>query len=158
MLDLIINLLLMFNCDVYGLMMLEKTATLSTDYKGTPFGSLVPYALDGNGNPIVFLSSLATHTKNLDKRPECSIMVVKVDHSDVFNSARVTLLGKMEMVNDDKIRDIFFGKFPKAKEYGEVLGDFSFYIMKIDKVYYIGGFGDINWIKVDDYAKKFKRH
>lgn len=152
------SFLMMENKEMYDLIKSEKIAALSTDYKGTPFGSLVPYALDANGNPVIFISTLATHTKNLVKKSECSVMMQKIDHDDVFNSARVTLIGKMEKVtNKEEItatRKIFFDRFPNARNFEE-LHDFDFYRMKIDKVYYIGGFGDINWITAESYYKNF---
>lgn len=136
-----------------------KVACLSTDYKGTPFGSLAPYALDDKGNPVIYLSTLAVHTKNIEKKAECSVMVTKVDDSDLFNSARITLVGKMVKVpkeEKEKIAKAFFAKHEKAKEFAK-FHDFDFYRMEIGKIYYIGGFGDIQWIDPKDYQQAFKK-
>ena len=137
-----------------------KVASLSSDYKGTPFGSLMPYALDGEGNPIIYISTLATHTKNLTKNPACSVMVTKVDEDDLFNSARVTFLGKMKKVTDkdeiEKTKKLFFARHKKAEELDQ-FHDFAFYKLDIEKIYYIGGFGDIQWVEPKDYKKGFKK-
>jgi hypothetical protein len=146
------------NKDVYDLAKEGKVSSLSTDYKGTPFGSLVPYALDAKGNPIIYISGLATHTKNLEKTPECSVMVCREDADDVFNSARVTFLGKMQVVPEkeqEAVAKVFFAKFPQAKNFAE-LHDFAFYRMEITKIYYIGGFGVIRWIDAKDYHEGYR--
>lgn len=133
-----------------------KVATLSTDYKGCPFGSLTPYALDGEGRPIVYLSSLAIHTKNIGEKPDCSIMVAKVG-DDLFNSARITLIGKMvKVVGDKDLEKEFFSKHADAKEFSKY-HDFHFYRLEVRKIYYVGGFGDIQWIRLKDYQAAFKK-
>lgn len=134
----------------------EKIACLSTDYKGTPFGSVVPFVVDEKGTPIIFLSTLAIHTKNLDKSDKCSLMVLKEDKDDPFNSKRVTFLGKMVKVSDEKEREKLKKAFVKRHKSAEEIvdfGDFDFYKMEIEKIYYIGGFGDINWVEVKDYIE-----
>lgn len=139
-----------------SLMKNERVACLSTNYKDTPFGSTVPFALDSKGIPIVVLSSLAIHSKNLDKNDKCSLMVMKEDKEDPFNSKRVTFLGKMVKISDEKqieqLKKIFVERHKSAKEFID-FGDFSFFKMEIDKIYYVGGFGDINWIEVKEYME-----
>lgn len=133
-------------------------ATLSTNYMGTPFGTPVPYALDGEGRAIIFLSDLAVHTKNLKKNSNCSIMVLKEDKDDPFNSARVTFVGKIVKVGDkerEAYKKMFLAKQPTAKDFAD-FGDFNYYYIEIDRVFYVGGFGDIQWIKSADYKKAFK--
>lgn len=39
-------------------------ATISVDFPGYPFGSVVSYALDDLGRPLLLLSDLAEHTRN----------------------------------------------------------------------------------------------
>lgn len=132
-----------------------KIAVLSSDYKGTPFGSLTPYALDDNGNPIIYVSDLAVHTSNINKNPKSSITISKIDTDNVFNSARITILGKMKKVDNENIKKTYFAKYKEAESFAR-FADFSFYVMEIESIYYVGGFGDINWIDVDDYRKAFK--
>ena len=131
-------------------------ATLCTPYEGTPFGSLTPYVLDAEGNPVVFLSDLAVHTKNLKKRPECSLMVVQVKEKDLFNSPRMTFVGKMAKVGrTDDLKKAYLKRHPNAETFID-FEDFNFYRMEASKLYYVGEFGDIRWVKVDKYRKGFK--
>ncbi len=144
---------------MYNLVKNEKVATLSSDFKGTPFGSLIVYALDDKGVPFVFISDLAQHTKNLKKNDKCSLMVMKVDKDDVSNSARITFAGKLVKVTDakerKKLRAIYLKANPNTEQYID-FEDFNFYKMEASQIQYIGGFGDINWVDPKDYVKGYK--
>jgi putative heme iron utilization protein len=126
--------------------------------KGQPFLSIIPYSVD-NGVPVIFISDLAQHTKNLNADGTASFLVMKEDKEDVYNSSRITFQGKMVKVTDDKevkrIAENHIKKYPQAKFYYENLGDFNFYRMEITSIQFIGGFGDINWYEddVEDYLK-----
>lgn len=136
-----------------------QVATLSTMHKEFPFGSLVPYAVDKKGNPLIFVSDMAAHTKNLNKNSACSIMIMKLNKDNVFNSARVTLVGKMEKLAGEEakaMKKIYIAKH-EAAEILTDFADFNIYRMKIEKIQYIGGFGDINWLKPEDYSKRYQK-
>jgi len=136
----------------------SKTASLSTMYKEYPYTSLVPYAMDSKGRPIIFISDLAMHTKNLSKVSKCSLMASKEDKKDIFNSARVTFIGKMTKVPDgeiEEVKKIYLEKYPASESLFE-LEDFSLYRMEVDHIHYIGGFGDINWYDKQHIEKIWK--
>ena len=44
-------------------------ATLSRKHAGYPFASVMPYALDDEGRPLVLISTMAMHTQNLEADP-----------------------------------------------------------------------------------------
>jgi hypothetical protein len=135
-----------------------KVSTLSTIYNKVAFGSLVPYALDKKGYPIIFVSDLALHTKNIKKEPNCSLMIAKVNEDDIFNSSRITFIGKMVKVSEKElpeIKEIYLEKHESVKDFID-FKDFTFYRLEIEKIYWVGGFGDIEWIKLQDYQKNFK--
>src|SRR5207253_10813924 len=46
-------------------------------YLGHPFASVMPYALDGAGRPVVLISSMAMHTQNLQADPRASLLVTQ---------------------------------------------------------------------------------
>ena len=159
MFSLIAMVLLSADNQMYKLIESSKTAALGSMQKDTPFISLVPYAIDKTGNPIIFISDMAVHTKNLQKTASCSLMMSKENKEDVFNSQRVTFLGKMEKVPEKEIEEVkkaYLEKYPD-QEYLMELDDFAFYRMKITKIYYVGGFGDINWIAIDEYLKHWNK-
>ncbi len=137
----------------------SKLGSLATLYKDTPFVSLVPYALDHQGRPVIFISDLAIHTKNISKNPKCSLMLSKQDNDDLFNSPRITYIGKMERVPDDDVdlvKKAYLAKYPDVESLLD-LEDFAFYRLDIKSIYYIGGFGDINWIDLDEYIQHWTK-
>jgi len=126
------------------------------DSEGSPYQSVMPFVIDKKGNPIVFISDLAEHTENINKKPNASFMVMRPDEKgDHFNGSRATMMGKFVKVphkEDTEVRKIYLEQFKEAKEWAE-FGDFHFYRLELKSVYYIGGFGDINWLDMKDYRK-----
>lgn len=137
-----------------------KIASLSTMYKEYPYTSLIPYAIDKKGRPIILISDLAMHTKNLNKNNKCSLMATKINNKDIFNSARATFIGKMNKVPKDEfdeVKKIYLEKYPDAESLLE-LDDFSFYRMGVEYIHYIGGFGDINFYDRDQIKEIWKEN
>ncbi|KAK9290447.1 hypothetical protein L1049_008617 [Liquidambar formosana] len=52
-------------------------STFSQKHEGYPSGSMVDFACDVDGFPILAVSSLAVHTKDLLANPKCSLLVAK---------------------------------------------------------------------------------
>ncbi|KAJ6422619.1 hypothetical protein OIU84_027563 [Salix udensis] len=52
-------------------------STFSQKHEGYPSGSMVDFACYADGSPIVAVSSLAVHTKDLLANPKCSLLVAK---------------------------------------------------------------------------------
>ena len=71
--------------------------TLSADpaSEGWPFQSIVPYALDERGRPLLLLAGIAQHTRNLARDPRASLLVCQPDAPDPQAGWRLTLLGRM---------------------------------------------------------------
>jgi len=47
-------------------------STLSRRVEGFPFGSVAPFILDHAGRPVILISTLAEHTKNIDTDPRAT--------------------------------------------------------------------------------------
>src|SRR5690242_10953839 len=56
-------------------------STLSRKQPGFPFGSVMPYGLDGHGRLIFLISTLAMHTHNLQADSRASLLVTESDAS-----------------------------------------------------------------------------
>ena len=96
-------------------------STLSVDAEGYPFGSVVPYCFDRQGRPIVLISNIAQHTKNLDADPRLCLTVL-AGEEDVQASARLSLLARAAPV-EDAIEDVgerYYRHFPMANRRGAV--------------------------------------
>ncbi len=126
-------------------------STMSVEYPGFPFGSVAPYAMNKEGHPIVLISSIAQHTKNVLADSKMSLTITAADGGDVQAAARLCLLGHLKpMEADEQAENRYFSYFEQSKLYFDV-HDFSFYEFHPEAVRYIGGFGKIFWVDVADF-------
>ena len=70
---------------------------------GFPFGSLVQYAFDDNGDLILYLAKIAQHTRNVAKDDKVSITVIEDEKTDIQQAGRVTILGHLRPYEDQKL-------------------------------------------------------
>ena len=126
--------------------------TLSTkkEVAGTPFGSIVPFALTDQGLPLILIASIAAHTKNLLADPRASLFVSQPDvDGDPQAGWRITLMGQLVPADQDNWEDHharYLQRVPAAEGYLQTHG-FSYFTMKnYDKIRFIGGFGKIYWL------------
>jgi len=126
-------------------------STLSKRLGGYPFGSITPFVLDAAARPVVLVSRLAEHTKNMEADPRASLFVHDAA-PDVQTGARLTLVGDAERVADaDLIRARYLRYFPDGERLLS-LGDFSFFALTPVFIRHIGGFGAIRSISPQSYA------
>lgn len=127
-------------------------STLSRKLDGYPFGSVVPIVLDHAARPVILVSRLAEHTKNMEADPRASLLVA--DRSDDAQAgARLTLIGDAARAAEglDALRARYLNYFPDAAQL-LALGDFALYAIVPRHLRFIGGFGDIRWIPAEAYA------
>jgi len=125
-------------------------STLSRRHPGHPFGSLVPYALDHQGRPVILVSRLAEHTRNMEADPRVSLLAHDAA-SDPQAGARVTLLGNATPLEaSDPAAARYRHLFPDSERL-LALGDFSFFALEPLAVRFIEGFGSIHWISAAEY-------
>ncbi|MBM4124585.1 MAG: DUF2470 domain-containing protein [Nitrospira sp.] len=131
-------------------------STLSLKQPGWPFGSVMPYGLDGQGRPLFLISTMAMHTKNLLADARASLLVMQPDISgDPLGASRVTVMGTVGRVpkpDQEEVRGIYLARFDNAAYWAD-FGDFGFYRMEVVDVYYVGGFGVMGWVTTGDYAQ-----
>lgn len=78
-------------------------STVSRKRSGYPFGSLMPYTIDGTGRPIFLISNMAMHTQNIQADPRASLFVGQVGDGDPLGTARATLVGDVLPAPEDEI-------------------------------------------------------
>lgn len=128
-------------------------ATHSRKCPGFPFGSVMPYAADALGRPVVFISSMAMHTQNLHQDPRASLLITQPDSSgDPLGSARVTLVGTAAEVPADEVRDLYLARYEQSR-YWQQYSDFAYRRLEVSDVYFIGGFGVMGWVATEEYAR-----
>jgi heme iron utilization protein len=124
-------------------------ATLSARRDGWPFASVAAYALTDAGDPLLLLSDLAEHTRNLRVDPRASLLVQdQTSLADPQAGARVTLLGTVESVASGaraSAQAAYLERHPQAADY-LALADFQLYVLRVQEARFIGGFGDMGWL------------
>lgn len=122
-------------------------STHSARFEGYPFGSVAPFVLDHNCQPIILISNIAEHTKNITINPKVSLLVF-AGGEDLQANARLTLLGEAVKIYKDvdaNLRARYLRYLPQAASYFD-MHDFSFYRIHIHQARYIGGFGKMSWL------------
>src|SRR5690348_18043059 len=83
---------------------MASLSTLSRKQPGFPFGSVMPYGLDGHGRPIFLVSTMAMHTHNLQADSRASLLVTQPGASgDPLGASRVTLIGNVSTIADQEV-------------------------------------------------------
>src|SRR5215469_8969770 len=136
-------------------------STVSIDVPGYPFGSVAPYCTDRNCRPIIYISQIAQHTKNILADSRVSLTVVeKTEADDVQARGRITFIADAHQVErgDDDVRERYFRYFPSARQYDNT-HDFEFFRLELVRIRFIGGFGRIFWIEPSGFmtANPFSR-
>lgn len=122
-------------------------ATLSARYAGWPFASVTPYALTEHDEPILLLSTLAEHTRNVLADTRASLFV-QDDAPDPQAAARLTLLGRVAPASQTELgvaRGRYLERHPAAASYFE-LADFGLFLLRPEAARFVGGFGDMGWL------------
>jgi heme oxygenase (biliverdin-IX-beta and delta-forming) len=124
-------------------------ATLSVRQAGWPFASATAFALDAEGQPLLLLSELAEHTRNLRSDPRASLLVQdSTSLDDPQAGARVTLLGTLAPCADDEATRRYVERHPQARYYLP-LGDFHVWRLEPKQARFVNGFGDMGWLEGD---------
>jgi putative heme iron utilization protein len=127
-------------------------ATLTT--AGDPWASFVAYGLLG-GAPVLCVSNLAEHGRNLTGDPRASIAIVAAAiDSDPLANSRITLSGVAEKPTGDELaaaRQAHLDAVPAAKYYVDY-SDFTLWVLRVDRVRWVGGYGRMDSATGADYA------
>src|SRR5262245_17783426 len=130
-------------------------ASLPRSHPGYPLGSVMPYALDANGQPLLLISSMAMHTQNLEADARASLFVTGPGAAeDALAAGRVTLLGCARRVPAADVpgtRHVYLARHPRAAAWVD-FGDFSFWRLEVVEVYWVGGFAAMDWVDAAAYG------
>ncbi|BDX29657.1 pyridoxamine 5'-phosphate oxidase [Mycobacterium antarcticum] len=132
-----------------------NTGTLATlTAAGDPWASFVTYGLLG-GAPVLCVSNLAEHGRNLAGDPRASIAIVAAaTDSDPLANSRITLAGVVEKPTGDEFataRQAHLDAVPAAKYYVDY-SDFTLWVLRVDRVRWVGGYGRMDSATGVDYA------
>ena len=127
-------------------------ATLTAD--GAPWASRVSYGELADGAPVLLVSSLAEHGRNLRRDARASLLVALEDAAgDPLDAGRVTLAGHVEVpagAEADAARAAFLAAAESAHRYVD-FADFSLFVLRVERVRWVGGFARMGTVDGGDY-------
>ncbi len=122
--------------------------TAHARHEGWPFGSIVPFALLASGDPVVLLSSIAEHTKNLLTEPRGTLFVHDTKSGgDPQALPRAALLFRARVLEGPAAEaafDAYLARFPNAR--ATMAHDSLVIALEVVRVRWIAGFGSMGWI------------
>jgi putative heme iron utilization protein len=128
-------------------------ATLTAD--GDPWGSIVTYGLLGDGWPVLCVSQLAEHGRNLEHDPRASLVVsAPRDEAYPLAGGRVTVAGRVLRPEGDHAgaaRAAHLAAVPSAELYVD-FGDFALWVLRVERARWVGGYGRMASADADAYA------
>jgi heme iron utilization protein len=107
-----------------------------------PYCSLVNVATLPDGAPLLLLSRLALHTRNLLDDPRVSLLLDERKEGDPLEGARVMLQGTAAATADVHARPRYLARQPEAEMFVD-FADFGFYRMTLENAHLVAGFGRI---------------
>lgn len=133
----------------------SRQGALATLMAGTgdPYCSLVNVASAPDGSPILLISRLAVHTKNILADARVSLMLDERAPGDPLEDARIMLAGRAEEAdNDDRemLRRRYLNAHPSAEAFVD-FKDFSFFRIRASGAHLVAGFGRIIDLKPEQF-------
>jgi putative heme iron utilization protein len=118
-------------------------ASLTAD--GDPWASLITYGALADGSPVLCLSRMAEHGRNLDGDGRASLIITQPDTpADPLAAARVTLAGRAERPVGDAAHAAARGAYVAAVDAAKYFidyADFSLFVLRVERVRWVGGYG-----------------
>jgi heme iron utilization protein len=118
---------------------------------GDPYCSLVNVASAADGSPLLLISRLAVHTRNILADARVSLMLDERKEGDPLEGARVMLMGTAAATDDPAARRRYLARQPEAEMFAG-FADFAFYRIALKGAHFVGGFGRIVDLKLEDIA------
>jgi hypothetical protein len=128
---------------------LGTLTTISVRKPGWPAPSLAPYALTARGEPLLLLSEIAQHTRNLEADARACLFVLDAAAAttDARTAPRLAVYGRAQPVlpgEEPDARARYLASHPEARG---LLGlDFSFWTLVVEEAQWVGGFAAAAWI------------
>ena len=127
-----------------------RHGALGTSLGGEPYVSFVAVACDTDASPLLLLSDLAQHTRNLLADPRVSLLFADTEgHADPLAGPRLTVLGRAARDDDARTAARFAARHPASAAYAG-FADFHLYRVAVERGHLVAGFGRIAWLDGTD--------
>ncbi len=124
-----------------ALLLGARVGALATVRNGVPHAALVTPAWDEDAQPLLLLSTLAVHTRQLQASPACALLVTGPAATENPQTApRLCLTGEARRIPCEPVRARYLAAHPYAAQYVD-FQDFDFWKIFVQDIQYIGGFG-----------------
>ncbi len=128
-------------------------ATVNAD--GDPWSSLVVYGPTADGDPVLLVSTMAEHGRNLMADPRASLAISDPSApGDPLDRPRITLAGRAARPEGDAAEaalDAHVAAIPGARLYAG-WDDFSVWVLEVQRVRWVGGFARMDTVSHDEYV------
>src|SRR5271166_2118884 len=132
------------------LMRSRTRAALATSLNGAPYASLVLFAVDLDASPLLLLSDLAQHSRNIAFDPRISLLFDgTASYRDPLTGPRLTVIGQATAIHDPRRLARFTAHHPASTLYSG-FADFRLYRVAVERGHLVAGFGRIHWIEGRD--------
>jgi putative heme iron utilization protein len=123
---------------------------------GDPYCSLVNIASYPDGSPVLLISRLAVHTKNILADPRVSLMLDERTEGDPLEGGRIMLSGQARQAGSEELdlaRRRYLNAHPAAEAYAS-FKDFSFFRIHPQGTHLVAGFGRITDLKPEQFLTR----
>ncbi|CAK0769003.1 heme iron utilization protein [Azospirillaceae bacterium] len=116
---------------------------------GWPMATLAMVAFDYDASPLLLISELAEHTRNLRVDDRVGLLFDgSLGMDEPLAGARASVLGRVRRSQEPHHFARFVSRHPGASSYGS-FGDFAAYRIVVERVYWVAGFGAARWLSAD---------
>jgi hypothetical protein len=120
---------------------------LGTSLEGRPYVSLVLCAVDLDASPLLLLSDLAQHSRNIADDPRVSLLLDGTGTlAEPLSGPRLTVLGRVEAAAEPRLLARFAARHPSSAGYAG-FADFKLYRVAVERAHLVAGFGRIAWVE-----------
>lgn len=141
---------LMRSCDRATLATAQRGLEKGGGVAGWPYPSLVLVAFDHDGSPLLLISGLADHTRNIAEDPRVGLLFDgTAGLEQPLTGARLSVLGRIARSAEPRHRERFLRRHPDAALYAG-FGDFAIHRVAVDHAHLVAGFGRIHWLTASE--------
>jgi heme iron utilization protein len=131
----------------------DRAALATRGSDDWPYSSLVMSAALHSGAPVLLMSDLAEHSRNIRSDDRISLLYDGTGGlDDPLTGARVSIQGRAARVDENQThrthRARFLARHRSAEDYAD-FGDFHFYEITVARAHLVAGFGRIEWAPAD---------
>lgn len=115
-----------------------------------PYASQILTTCDEQGHPLLLISDLADHTRNIRNDARVSLLYSGPVEDEPLGP-RVTLLGEAEQLDKGRLLDTYLARHPSAKLYAE-FSDFHLFCVRPVRAHLVAGFGKAYWLEASLFS------